>query len=183
MKKIHAIIYTRVGTESNGHSKNQLRQLQLCRNYIYDKDKTKSKIKQKLVGIKVGKTKISAGDIILHKGKVLTENDLKILLSSKIGVDVKNLYVLNNFYNSSETATPTKVRYWGKNFLAFYKNPSANYIGGQNFATLYYPKQKQGLSIRKYWARDQRSYFIDVEFAYNLSIQQECGFLGTTVID
>lgn len=115
--------------------------------------------------------------------KVLTENDLKILLSSKIGVDVKNLYVLNNFYNSSETATPTKVRYWGKNFLAFYKNPSANYIGGQNFATLYYPKQKQGLSIRKYWARDQRSYFIDVEFAYNLSIQQECGFLGTTVID
>lgn len=38
MKKIHAIIYTRVGTESNGHSKNQLRQLQLCRNYIYEKE-------------------------------------------------------------------------------------------------------------------------------------------------
>jgi len=115
--------------------------------------------------------------------KVLTPDVLKMLLSSKVGVDVKNVHILNNWYNSSETGTPSKARFWGKNFLAYYQNPSTNYIGGQNFASLYYPKQKQGLSIRKYFALDQRSYFIDVEFAYSLVIQQECGFLGTTVID
>lgn len=48
-------------------------------NYILDREKTEKSIKEKISQIKGRKNKINAGDLVIKKGTILTENDIKYL--------------------------------------------------------------------------------------------------------
>ncbi|MGL5656136.1 MAG: HD family phosphohydrolase [Fusobacteriaceae bacterium] len=48
-------------------------------NYLLDREKTEKSIKEKISQIKGRKNKINAGDLVIKKGTILTENDIKYL--------------------------------------------------------------------------------------------------------
>ncbi|MGL6064038.1 MAG: HD family phosphohydrolase [Fusobacteriaceae bacterium] len=69
-------------------------------NYIYDREKTKNSIKEKVLQIKDQFININAGDLIIKKGEIITENNIKILEAVGISSINKNIlyFILNILY-------------------------------------------------------------------------------------
>lgn len=88
LKKIVEQDYTRIDREAI--------YLFIAPNYILDEEKTKNAIKEKISQIKGSKNKINAGDLVVKKGTILTENEIRYL--DIIGVySFKNAVILAFF--------------------------------------------------------------------------------------
>lgn len=63
-------------------------------NYIYDKEKTRLKVREKALQIKDQLVKIKTGDLIVKKGEILSENKVKLLESVGIYSIKKNIVLI-----------------------------------------------------------------------------------------
>ncbi len=69
-------------------------------NYVYDPEKTKYSIREKVLQIKDQFVKINVGDLIIKKGEILTDHNIKLLEAVGISSVKKNIlyFILNILY-------------------------------------------------------------------------------------